>query len=186
MSSHDIITRDRGTKRNLSLQLPNILTTASQHLHRIDIEDSDDDVIESSPRSIAQAISNAKRIRKRDRVESNLENQSMPTYFMHDMIRRTIEPIGDVYINLEANTSVEIENTKKSPETNKEHEDPKETSFNCPICMAPFVEEMSTRCGHIFCKKCIRRAVSLKGTCPTCRKKVTPSGLIRVYLPSSE
>lgn len=62
---------------------------------------------------------------------------------------------------------------------------PKEPTFSCPICMGPLVEEMSTRCGHIFCKACIKTAISTQAKCPTCRKHVTVKELIRVFLPST-
>ncbi|XP_035834505.1 uncharacterized protein LOC118483050 isoform X1 [Helianthus annuus] len=29
-------------------------------------------------------------------------------------------------------------------------------TFECPICMGPLVEQMATRCGHMFCEGCIR------------------------------
>ncbi|CAL0329323.1 unnamed protein product [Lupinus luteus] len=61
-------------------------------------------------------------------------------------------------------------------------EPPKEPVFNCPICMGPLVEEVSTKCGHIFCKACIKAAISAQNKCPTCRKKITcffsPTGAI--------
>lgn len=62
---------------------------------------------------------------------------------------------------------------------------PKEPTFTCPICMGPLVEEMSTKCGHIFCKTCIRSAIAAQAKCPTCRKKVTVKELIRVFLPAT-
>ena len=60
-----------------------------------------------------------------------------------------------------------------------------EPKFNCPICMCPFTEEVSTKCGHIFCKKCIKLAVSVQAKCPTCRKRVIAKDLIRVFLPTT-
>jgi len=52
--------------------------------------------------------------------------------------------------------------------------------------MGPFVEEMATKCAHVFCKKCIKAAItSSKGKCPTCGEKVKPKQLVRVFLPSS-
>lgn len=60
-----------------------------------------------------------------------------------------------------------------------------EPKFNCPICLCPFTEEVSTKCGHIFCKECIKNAISLQAKCPTCRKKVTAKDLIRVFLPTT-
>ncbi|GAU49463.1 hypothetical protein TSUD_91350 [Trifolium subterraneum] len=85
----------------------------------------------------------------------------------------------DLYINLEGSSSSTMETVKKPPEP------PKEPVFSCPICMGPLVEEMSTRCGHIFCKACIKAAISAQAKCPTCRKKITVKELIRVFLPTT-
>ncbi|KAK4838846.1 hypothetical protein QYF36_016921 [Acer negundo] len=63
---------------------------------------------------------------------------------------------------------------------------PKEPIFTCPICMGPLVEEMSTKCGHIFCKTCINSVIAAQSMCPTCRKEVTVNELIRVFLPATE
>lgn len=62
---------------------------------------------------------------------------------------------------------------------------PKEPTFTCPICMGPLVEEMSTRCGHIFCKTCIKTAMRAQSKCPTCRKHITAKELIRIFLPTT-
>ncbi|TKY69111.1 E3 ubiquitin-protein ligase RNF4 [Spatholobus suberectus] len=127
----------------------------------IDVDAIDDDVVESSPRAFAQAKSNARRrVRRRTIVDVDLEDETRG-----DPPNQTIIN-GDLYINLESSSSSVCENAKKSPER------PKEPVFNCPICMAPLVEEMSTRCGHIFCKSCIKAAVAAQGKCPTCRKKI--------------
>jgi len=80
--------------------------------------------------------------------------------------RRTIVDVIDVYI--------------------EEEEHPKKPLISCPICMGPFVEEMTTKCGHIFCKTCIKDAIKAQAKCPTCRKKITSvRQLIRVYLPTT-
>lgn len=69
------------------------------------------------------------------------------------------------------------ENAPKVPEL------PSESMFKCPICMDPFIEEMSTMCGHIFCKKCITTVVATQRKCPTCRKFIIMEELRRVFLP---
>nr|CAN78038.1 hypothetical protein VITISV_023397 [Vitis vinifera] len=51
--------------------------------------------------------------------------------------------------------------------------------------MGQLVDEMSTKCGHIFCKMCIKAAISAQGKCPTCRKRVTMKDTIRIYLPAA-
>lgn len=70
------------------------------------------------------------------------------------------------------------ENARKEPKS------PKEIIFKCPICMDPLVEEMSTMCGHIFCKECISASIAAQGKCPICRENVAKKDLIRVFLPS--
>ncbi|KAF8391971.1 hypothetical protein HHK36_022311 [Tetracentron sinense] len=57
---------------------------------------------------------------------------------------------------------------------------PKEPTFSCPVCMGPLAEEMSTKCGHIFCKNCIKAAIVAQSKCPTCRRKLTMKDTIRV------
>ncbi|CAJ1932927.1 unnamed protein product [Sphenostylis stenocarpa] len=64
---------------------------------------------------------------------------------------------------------------------NKAPEPPKKPEFDCPICMSPFVEPVSTRCGHIFCRECINTAITTQGKCPSCRKKVTRNQPIRIH-----
>ncbi|KNA23986.1 hypothetical protein SOVF_020040 isoform B [Spinacia oleracea] len=62
---------------------------------------------------------------------------------------------------------------------------PPEPTFSCPVCISPLVEEVTTKCGHIFCRACIKKAISSQGKCPTCRRKVTLKDTIRIYLPTT-
>ncbi|KAK7310326.1 hypothetical protein RJT34_07775 [Clitoria ternatea] len=136
----------------------------------IDVEAIDDDVVESSPRSFAQATSNSRRVRRRSNV---MDLESEDQHNETDLQNQTI---------INSGSSIPLnENAKKSPE----RQPPKEPVFNCPICVAPFTEEMSTRCGHIFCNKCITSAISAEAKCPTCGKKVTLRDLIRVFFPAT-
>ncbi|RDX82186.1 E3 ubiquitin-protein ligase TRIM21, partial [Mucuna pruriens] len=143
----------------------------------IDVEAIDDDVVECTPRAFAEAKNNSRRNRGRTVVDLDLEDQTAVTNNNNNKRRR--EPARqtiincDKYINLEGCSSSTRESVKKP------REPPKEPVFNCPICMGPLVEEMSTRCGHIFCKDCIKAAISAQGKCPTCRKKITVKELIR-------
>ncbi|XP_058760847.1 uncharacterized protein LOC131634211 [Vicia villosa] len=223
---------NRRRKTNLLLDLDNISSEESSpgeglsetiHVPINYLEETDDDVVECSPRAFAQAVANARRTRRRVTIDLSLECQPMPTPVMHyrqnienptmpseNIVNPTITtsvmhytenitgPIGQNNINLGAIIN-EAENDKRTPETNKEVskpkipeiEPPKETAplnepiLNCPICMEGFVEEMSTTCGHIFCKTCIKRAISRQRKCPTCRKNLASRGLRRVFLPSS-
>lgn len=88
--------------------------------------------------------------------------------------------IGDIYINLEANSSLKTVAAQSVVPPK-----PKEPTFSCPVCMGPLVEEMSTKCGHIFCKGCIKASIAAQGKCPTCRRKITMKDTIRVYLPTT-
>lgn len=91
------------------------------------------------------------------------------------------------WVNEVVNTSLLLwqeDNAKKENEKKSPEPPPKKPVLDCPICMAAFVEPMSTRCGHIFCRGCITTAISTQNKCPTCRKKVTKNQLIRVFLPS--
>ncbi|XP_058726805.1 E3 ubiquitin-protein ligase complex SLX5-SLX8 subunit SLX8-like [Vicia villosa] len=128
----------------------------------------------------------------------NIENPTIPTPVMN-YTENITEPIGQSNINLEVIINEVTENDKTSPEANKEVSDPniqvveppkepeppKDLILTCPICMEAFVEAMSTVCGHIFCKICIKKAISRQKKCPTCRKKLTCRGLRRVFIPSS-
>mmetsp|Transcript_2574 Transcript_2574/g.3565 ORF Transcript_2574/g.3565 Transcript_2574/m.3565 type:complete len:227 (+) Transcript_2574:138-818(+) len=57
--------------------------------------------------------------------------------------------------------------------------------IRCAICQETVKESKShlasTSCGHLFCQKCIRKAVRLTKCCPTCRKKIKLKDIHRVY-----
>ena len=52
----------------------------------------------------------------------------------------------------------------------------------CAVCLEAYVNPTSTRCGHVFCARCIAAAIKHNGTCPTCRKRTTKAQCLRVYL----
>ncbi|XP_073840756.1 uncharacterized protein [Musca autumnalis] len=58
------------------------------------------------------------------------------------------------------------------------------TSLICPICLESCIKERptSTRCGHVFCEKCIKQSVRLQANCPICKMKINDSDLIRIYV----
>ncbi|KAI9107935.1 hypothetical protein K1719_020808 [Acacia pycnantha] len=168
-----------------NLQEPHLVQALQQpqDVQPIDVEAIEDDVIECTASAFAEAKNNSRRNRGRTIVDVDLDYQSWitenaPNNSRRDSSNQTIFN-SDVCINLEGSGSSEWENDKKLPQP------PMEPVFSCPICMGPFIEEVSTRCGHIFCKSCIKAAISAQGKCPTCRKKVTAKELIRVFLPST-
>ncbi|EKX45903.1 hypothetical protein GUITHDRAFT_108355 [Guillardia theta CCMP2712] len=55
---------------------------------------------------------------------------------------------------------------------------------SCPICMEKFKSKVATKCGHLFCNKCIRKWISEVHSgrkCPKCRKRVGVSDLRPIY-----
>ncbi|KAJ4955724.1 hypothetical protein NE237_012507 [Protea cynaroides] len=132
----------------------------------IDVEAIDDEVVISSPRSFAEARNKSRRNHGASLVldeESNV-NQGNSGYpinrFNGHYKRRRVPPNQtiincELYINLEGNSNTK--NEKKPPEPPIAPPPPpplpplpKEPTFNCPVCIGPLVEEMSTKCGHIF------------------------------------
>jgi hypothetical protein len=53
--------------------------------------------------------------------------------------------------------------------------------LRCPICFDQMLDLASTRCGHLFCYPCVTRAVETYKRCPTCRMKLKPVEVHRVY-----
>ncbi|WOG85957.1 hypothetical protein DCAR_0105150 [Daucus carota subsp. sativus] len=152
----------------------------------IDLEALDDDVIISSPRAFAEAKNKAGRPRGRAiRVDVDLNGTSSRDARSkrgRGSVNQTVIN-GDLFINLEGNGNPMRENVR--PSVPPPPPPPKELVFTCPICMGPIVEEMTTKCGHIFCKNCIKAAVAVQSKCPTCRKKISMKDTHRIYLPRS-
>ncbi|KAJ0245494.1 hypothetical protein HA466_0179590 [Hirschfeldia incana] len=140
-----------------------------QAWHPIDVDAIEDDVVESSATDFAEAISKSSGARRR-RLTVGVESGGTSRFSPNK--RRRVPPDQPV---------IDCEDVSPAPPPPP----PEEPKFSCPICMCPFTEEMSTRCGHIFCRGCIRMAISKQGKCPTCRKKVTVRELIRVFLPTT-
>ncbi|CAN4102085.1 unnamed protein product [Withania somnifera] len=150
----------------------------------IDVEALDDDVIISSPRAFAAAKNNSRMNQGRVIVLDVDSEDRMPRVNSRDKRRRvstnqTTNSV-DVHIDLGGQSGqkrVDLKSAIPAP--------PKEPTFNCPVCMGPLVEEMSTKCGHIFCKACIKASIATQGKCPTCRRKIGIKDTIRVYLPAT-
>nr|TKR85393.1 E3 ubiquitin-protein ligase RNF4-like isoform X3 [Populus alba] len=118
----------------------------------IDVDVFDDDVIESSPTAFAEAKNNAQRARGRA-VVVDVESGRTSRLSHNNLNKRRRGPPNqtiincDLYINLEGGSS---SSSSRSMRENVQTVPPKEPTFNCPICLCPLVEEMSTKCGHIF------------------------------------
>ncbi|KAB5573387.1 hypothetical protein DKX38_000581 [Salix brachista] len=62
---------------------------------------------------------------------------------------------------------------------------PAAPAFRCPICMDELEEATTTKCGHVFCKNCIKKALAVQKKCPTCRMKCTAKSIYRIFLPTA-
>ncbi|ESQ49311.1 hypothetical protein EUTSA_v10021611mg [Eutrema salsugineum] len=132
----------------------------------VDAIEDDDDVVESTASAFHQAKRHKSGGARRGALVVDVES-------------------GDTTRVSENRKKLQSDQANKSRKSNKAVATVEEPKFNCPICFCPFTEEMSTKCGHIFCNKCIRNAISCQAKCPTCRKKVTAKELIRVFLPTT-
>ncbi|KAF5726579.1 E3 ubiquitin-protein ligase RNF4 isoform X2 [Tripterygium wilfordii] len=157
---------------------------------RIDVDAIDEDIIESSPGAFAEATKNS----RRNRRIIVLDVDSGQTTYVGDTprVKRTKVLQNqtnfhcELYINCGTSSKSKRDDAINMAEPSmRPPPAPKEPTFSCPICFGPLVEEMSTKCGHIFCKTCIKTAIGKQAKCPTCRKKVTVKELIRVFLPTT-
>ncbi|KAK4440489.1 hypothetical protein Salat_0383800 [Sesamum alatum] len=151
----------------------------------IDLEAFDDDVVISSPRAFAEAKNNSRRNRGRT-VVVDVESEERSSRNKRRRVPTNQTIINcDLYINLEGGSNSTRKNGQSSELPPAPPPPPKEPTFSCPVCMGPLVEEMSTKCGHIFCKACIKAAIAAQSKCPTCRRRTTVKDIIRVYLPAT-
>ncbi|KAL1826168.1 hypothetical protein ACET3Z_012946 [Daucus carota] len=147
----------------------------------IDVEAYDDDVTLSSPREFAEAKAknNSRRSRRRT-VLIDLESEGQSTRTStHNLLNLAL-------VAEESSRPVNKNSWSMKMAPPLPQPPPVEPTFTCPVCMGPYVEEMSTKCGHIFCKKCIRASIAVRGKCPTCRGKISMKNTIRVYLPATK
>ncbi|XP_026400849.1 E3 ubiquitin-protein ligase COP1-like [Papaver somniferum] len=171
----------------------------------IDLEAIDDEVVISSPRSFAEAKRN-KAFRNLEILitaerpappppprESRIDGTGSTLNSSYNMRKRPAASNAvincDHYINLDGRSSSKKKCAVKpavTPQAAPPKPPAKEPAFSCPVCMSSLVEATSTKCGHIFCKQCIKSALSAQNKCPTCRKKLTMKDTIRVYLPATE
>eukprot|EP00262_Sarcandra_glabra_P013175 TRINITY_DN3599_c0_g1_i1.p1 TRINITY_DN3599_c0_g1~~TRINITY_DN3599_c0_g1_i1.p1 ORF type:complete len:227 (-),score=24.64 TRINITY_DN3599_c0_g1_i1:451-1131(-) len=165
------------------------------------LEDIDDEVVISSPRSFLEARNQSRRnhaemvvldedsyTHQGANAEEPITRLSLNSHNKRGRIPPNRTVINCEYINLEVSLSAKRRNTKKpipEPERVAPPPPPKEPTFSCAVCMGALVEETSTTCGHIFCKKCITAAITAQKKCPTCRGKLSMKSIHRVYLPTT-
>ncbi|XAR48881.1 Ubiquitin--protein ligase [Bertholletia excelsa] len=88
-------------------------------------------------------------------------------------------------INLESNQTSKNKDVMETPEIS-EVPPPRPPIFCCPVCMGQYREEMSTICGHIFCRECIYSVIFVQGKSATCRQKIKVKDTLRIYLPATD
>ncbi|CAA2956253.1 E3 ubiquitin- ligase RNF4-like [Olea europaea subsp. europaea] len=152
---------------------------------RTSYEPDDDDVIICSPRSFADAVNNSRRNRRvievvDDETESQRGSSVRQSGNCNKRPRISAKQRGGV-----VNSSVYLED-QDLVELSQPVPQPKPPTFSCPVCMEPIVEVTSTKCGHVFCKKCIVAAIEIQHKCPTCRRKLKKKDVIRIYLPNAQ
>lgn len=154
----------------------------------IDVEAFDDEVFISSPRAFAEAKNNSRRHRRNTvvvDVDSEERTSRDPVVTRHYKRRRltsgqssTIS--GTLLINLEGSSNTENVDQPPPPPP-----PPQGTTFKCPVCLGQLEDATSTKCGHIFCKGCLKAALAAQGKCPTCRKRSNMKDTIRIYFPAT-
>ncbi|KAI4478131.1 hypothetical protein M0804_012089 [Polistes exclamans] len=58
------------------------------------------------------------------------------------------------------------------------------TTLTCAICLEELkakCKPTTTRCGHIFCEKCLLKVINEKKKCPTCQSKISKKSCTRLY-----
>lgn len=51
---------------------------------------------------------------------------------------------------------------------------------NCPICLSDMIEASLTKCCHIACYECLKKAIKMNGYCPICRTKLNSSEICKI------
>ncbi|EPS74392.1 hypothetical protein M569_00363, partial [Genlisea aurea] len=163
----------------------------------IDLETNDDDVVISSPRAFAEARKTVRGNRKRP-IVVDVENDEKSSPAKRGRVPTTPAFIDCIILDvsysfffsqthwkkLSMGTVVLQAKVRKNGEAPPPPPPPPiEQTLNCPICLGPIVEAMTTKCGHVFCKACIKAAIAKQSKCPNCRKRTTARDIIRIYLP---
>ncbi|KAK9289206.1 hypothetical protein L1049_017680 [Liquidambar formosana] len=163
----------------------------------VDIEAIDDDIVISSPKRFYEARRNREVIVVNDEDTCLYNGQSVTELTelticlpvccnKHRRITQTQKDTNwELYKSLEVGDKTKTKNVPVPPEFPPSVPLPKASTFSCPVCMGQLIEETSTKCGHIFCEKCIKTAIASQSKCPTCRQKLTMRDTIRIYLPAT-
>eukprot|EP01119_Soliformovum_irregulare_P012220 TRINITY_DN3162_c0_g1_i1.p1 TRINITY_DN3162_c0_g1~~TRINITY_DN3162_c0_g1_i1.p1 ORF type:complete len:333 (-),score=51.28 TRINITY_DN3162_c0_g1_i1:83-1081(-) len=69
-------------------------------------------------------------------------------------------------INTNQNTN---HDTRKRPSEESSEKRLDVEQFDCPLCSSLLFEPIVTCCGHVFCRRCVLRAMDHDNKCPLCR-----------------
>lgn len=176
---------------NLSIRPPG--SSQSSRMQTAGLDPADDDVIICSPRSFAEAMERARRNHRvvevihDERVSQRGNSVRSPSegtnWHRRGRAKPSIATTGYL-INLEDSEETKVRSAAKGLERTQSVQ-PKDPIFSCAVCIGPLNEETSTKCGHIFCKECISKAIAAQSKCPTCRRKLKAKDTFRIYLPTS-
>ena len=64
----------------------------------------------------------------------------------------------------------------KTPEEDFEEE------FVCSICLDLMFQPVTTKCGHTFCRACLKKALGVKRECTICRDPIADDGSLPVNI----
>ena len=115
-------------------------------------------------------------------------------YVLYTHPRIIHEILGAPYIPIQTNKQLRRLFTMKcklflfqnpisgAPQLPREETEAPENNVQCPICLDPFFQPTTTRCGRVFCKNCINCAFRKNKQCPICCKRVTKRDLFSIYL----
>nr|XP_011462812.1 PREDICTED: LON peptidase N-terminal domain and RING finger protein 3-like isoform X2 [Fragaria vesca subsp. vesca] len=119
------------------------------------------------------------------RVRSNIEDFTEADFFTWGFAFGRLQTVdGVVPLNDEVlNKTKDIQATSIPVTPIEPLGEPEAPALSCAICMGQLVEETSTKCGHIFCKTCIEKAIATQHKCPNCRRKLRKRDIFRVHLP---
>ncbi|KAE8076289.1 hypothetical protein FH972_014951 [Carpinus fangiana] len=178
------------------IDLQDVRPWENEHSQRealLNAEFIDEEVVVISPRKFAEAKNNSQRNRSQrscgvvDRLHepaeacSHVSELAALSHIKHRTSRGKAVVNWELYMNTEVTDKIKKSNVSVL-HSEPQHERP---IFSCAICMGQLIEETSTKCGHIFCKKCIEVAIATQHKCPTCRHKLRKRDIFRVYLPTA-
>ncbi|KAF3794160.1 E3 ubiquitin-protein ligase [Nymphaea thermarum] len=183
--------RETGTTTVSGRALPSL--SYRRQVAPIDVEAIEDVVVISSPTSFTEAR-NLSRRNNGATVVLDEDTSIRPSYPGVRPSRRDCKrerTSSQVVINCDDDDDCGVASTSKrrnvgaNVHSKSVDTAPKEVTFTCAVCMGTLTEPMSTICGHIFCKTCIKTSIDVQKKCPTCRRKLTHSNIHRIYLPDA-